>query len=98
MFLFRISWYLETAKAVLKSKRLWKLVGISSIAGLVWFSIYQFNLNYQFVNSQGIHGIVARKTMQAMSASADKASAYDTIPDNYMNILQRFDAPVDYTY
>jgi hypothetical protein len=61
-----------------------KLAKYAIIGLSIWFVGYLFNLNYQFVNSNGLHGIMARKTMQAINENSEKARAYDTIPTNYL--------------
>ena len=51
---------------------------------LIAIAIYavgvMFHTNYQFVNSNGLHGIAARATMRANADDHAKAQAYDTMP------------------
>jgi hypothetical protein len=82
MFLTEAPFWLR----ILHSHRTWKLVKWVSVVGVVWFAFHSFNLNYQFVNSNGIHGVVAKNTLEAIAADSVKARSYDTIPDNYYNL------------
>ena len=60
-------------------------LGKYCLIGAVIFSFgYMFNLNYMIVNSNGLHGIVARDTFNAMIEDHAKAHAYDTIPTQYL--------------
>ena len=57
----------------------------ASLAALVLFAVHSFNTNYVIINSDGVHGVIARKTWAAIQESQSKASAYDTIPYNILN-------------
>lgn len=57
-----------------------KLAKYAFLIGLIYFVGYMFNLNYQFENSNGLHGIIARPTYRTIQDNAEKAAAYDTIP------------------
>lgn len=60
-----------------------KLIKYATLTALIYFVGYMFNLNYQFVNSNGLHGIIARRTMETIQANAEKAAAYDIMPTTY---------------
>jgi hypothetical protein len=62
------------------SKLLRKLIKWALIVGLIWFAVYEFHANYQFVNHAGIHGIVSRRTMQQIQVNSDKARMFDSYP------------------
>lgn len=53
------------------------------LALFVWFVIHLVYLNYTIINSNGIHGIVSRKTWEQIQSDTLEARAYDSIPTNY---------------
>lgn len=47
----------------------------------IWVVCHLFTVSYQFVNSNGIHGIVAKRTMEQIKLDSENAQAYQSIPD-----------------
>lgn len=60
-----------------------KLLKFGALALFIWFSVHMFNSTYALVNKDGVHGIVAKQTLQVINDNSEKAKAYDSIPPNY---------------
>lgn len=67
-----------------KSKRLWKFVGFLVVVGFVWFWVHMFFSLYTLQNKNGVHGIVAKATYNALIEDHAKAESYDSIPSKYL--------------
>lgn len=63
-----------------KSQFLRKTIKLAGIVGIIWFTVHMFNATYVIKNSNGIHGVIARKTWEMLESNSEKASTYDTIP------------------
>jgi hypothetical protein len=52
----------------------------SLLALLVWFAVHSFFNTYKIVNSNGIHGVVAKATYNALIEDHAEAAIWRTIP------------------
>jgi hypothetical protein len=75
---------LDLGKRVLMHRLTRKVLKWGFLVALIWFSVHSFNTNYVVINSNGVHGVIARATWAAMQANATKAAAYETIPNQYL--------------
>jgi len=66
-------------KRLAESQFVRKFVKYSLITLIIYAAGYMFNLNYMMVNSNGLHGIVARDTFNALIDDHAKAAVLDSI-------------------
>lgn len=70
-------------RTIITSPRSRKLASYALLVGFLLFTYHMFTATYVVVNSNGIHGMIARRTWEQMESNAVKAQSYDVMPSNY---------------
>jgi hypothetical protein len=74
----------DTAGKFAKSGFVRKTIKWAVLGLLVWFAVHSFFSTYKIVNKDGIHGVVAKATYNALIEDHAKAYMWDVTPTSFV--------------